>query len=389
MDPDLEYEGWQRYKNNAISARNKYSSLFRSVLSNYGIEHEAEALSGAFTKLHCRFQERKDRNEIEKVIVSCIKKLNKCMNEEFMEEFSKSGSADEIENAMLQKASAWYMVTYSDPNAKFLSFPWSVSKFLINIKLRRTLANPPPFSPLIMDLDQKILECESKNLFRPFNTGNIWNNYRILCDPHILKRALNTLILWGQQEEILARPGCTTGLLYIDVFEKLFFHVCEDLGYVTKQYNMTKSTRKKYSAGQLCLEFLQYCSKFRFYNKFEMQDILPFNLYKYNYLAKCAIVSHHKFALSGTLQILNLDEELIDMKHPVYVDSSMFTDNLVTQSILERAKEALIRYSGVSELNLREIRQKRKICVTATGTEKALRKLKYVLGKRNELRMLL
>lgn len=385
------YEGWERYQDEAIKSRNKYNALFRSVLRNYGIQHEGEALSGAFTNLHCRFHERRDRNEIEKVIISCIKKLNKCMSEEFMEEFTTSGNVDVIENAMLQKASAWYMVTYSDPNAKFLSFPWAVSKYLINIKIRRTLANPPPFSPAVMNLDQKILEFDTNNLHLPLCRDSIWNDYYILCDPPILKRAFHTLVLWAQQEEILEKPGSTQKLLYMNVFEKLFFHVSEKLGYVTQRPNSVKSTKKQYSAAQLCLEFLKYCSAFRFYNKFEMEDMLPFTLFKYSWLAKCAIVSYHKFALSGTLQTLNLDEELIEMKYPMYVDINIFCDFKFRSFLpytLEIAKEALVRYSQVSELSLREIRQKRKICVTAIGSEKALQKLKYILRKPHHLRKL-
>lgn len=382
------YEGWERYQDEAIKSRNKYNALFRSVLRNYGIQHEGEALSGAFTNLHCRFHERRDRNEIEKVIISCIKKLNKCMYEEFMEEFTTSGTADAMENAMLQKASAWYMVTYSDPNAKFLSFPWAVSKYLINIKNRRTLANPPPFSPAVMDLDQKLLEFDTNNFLLPLDKDSIWNDYHILCDPLILKRAFYTLVLWAQQEEILERPGSTQKLLYMDTFEKLFFHVFEELGYVTKRLNVVKS-RKQCCAAQLCLEFLKYCSAFRFYNKYEMNDILPFTLFKYNRLAKCAIVSYHKFALSGTLQTLNLDEELIEMKQPMYVDCDVFClfDDIPSclKECLERAKEVLVTYSQVSELNLRKIHQRRKICVTAVGSEKALHELKYILRKKHYL----
>lgn len=390
------FNGWEKYQENALNARNKYIALFRSVLRNYGIQHEAEAFSATFTSLHCRFQERKDRDEIEKVITGCIKKLYKCMHEEFMQEFSKGGDSETVVNGMLQKASAWYFVTYSDPKAKYLSFPWIVSKHLALIKVRRTLANPSPFSPAIMNLDQKIVECESKLPEIP--ETRTWNNYHNLCDSLILKRALRTLILWGQEQEIIERPGYTQGLLYMDVFVKLFFHVSEKQGYtsrqpnrenhyVTKQSSDSNLSEKQYSAGELILEFLKFCSTFRFYNPTEMASLLPFNVYKYNRLAKCAIFSYHRFALSGTFHTLNvdkaMDKELFVMK-PIYINSKIFPIFApVNQSSLQKAEAALIKYSKVHELTLREIHQIKKVCVSATGSNEALKILKGILRKKD------
>lgn len=386
MDPDLIFNGWERYKESAIKARNKYNGLFRSVLRNYGIQHEAEALSGAFTNLHCRFHERKDRNEIEKVIIGCIKKLNKCMYEEFLEEFNGAGSLASVEQKILQKASAWYIVTYSEPDAKFLSFPWTVSNYLVNIKLRKTLGNSPPFSPAIMCLDEKICECESKNLLPHYVETGIWNDYRILCDPLLLKRALRTLILWAQDEEIVEVYGKSQGLMYVDTFIRLFLHVAKLQGYVCNVNQYISSHSKVYSSGQLCLEFLKFCSSFRFYNRFDIKDILPFTVYKYSRLAKRAVVSYHRFALSGKLQNLYFDEqihqELIQMK-PVQIDSKIFVVSPIDPVKLRKAEEALIKYSKVNELSMREVFQTKKVCVSAQGTEQALKDLKSILRKKH------
>lgn len=384
VDPDLKYNGWEKYQENARNARNKYNALFRSVLRNYGIQHEAEALSGAFTNLHCRFQERKDRNEIEKVIIGCIKKLYKSMHEEFMEEFLNCGDIKTIENAILQKASAWYIVTYSDPNAKFLSFPWSVSEHLANIKVRRTLANVSPFSPAIRNLDQKILESESK--LPHISETSIWRNHLSLCDPEILKKALRTLILWAQEEEIIARPGFSQGLLYADVFVKLFLHVAEKQGYISRQHNVGNSNKNHYSSGQLCVEFLKFCSTFRFYNREEMKTLLSFDVFKHSKLGKCAIVSYHKFALSGTFHTLNFDKtiekEVIVMK-PIHIDSKIFLSSPISKSSLQKAEEALMKYSKVNELTLRETTQTKKVWVDAKGSNDALNKLKSILRKKH------
>lgn len=385
VDPDLVYNGWEKYKDQALKARNKYNALFRSVLSNYGVQHEAEALSGAFTNLHCRFQERKDRNEVEKVIIGCIKKLNKSMNEEFMEEFGQYlGDVADITNAMLQKASAWYVVTYSDAEAKFLSFPWCVSNCLVNIKLRQTNGNLPHFSPAIMNFDKKIIECESKYLLPDYTEFGIWNEYHIQCDPITLKRALKTLILWGQDEGVIERPGYTEGLLYTSVFVRLFFHVAQMRGYVTNRYESVNATHGPFSAGHLCLEFLKFCSTFRFYRPEEISELLPFRVYKYSRLGKFAIVSYHKFALAGVFQTLNFDktvkEALIEMK-PFAIDSKIFGPGVIPISSLTTAEEALIKHSKVHELTMRVERQTKKVWICAKGTEEAVKELKSILRK--------
>ncbi|KAG8155745.1 hypothetical protein JTE90_024821 [Oedothorax gibbosus] len=69
-------------------------------------QHEAEVFSGAFNNLHYRFHERKDRDEIEKVVVRCIKRLTKSFNEEFHEEFKEKTNIKNIDVTVLQKASA-------------------------------------------------------------------------------------------------------------------------------------------------------------------------------------------------------------------------------------------------------------------------------------------
>lgn len=308
------------------------------------------------------------------------------MLEEFMEEFENSaGDVATMDRKILQKASAWYVVTYSEPDAKFLSFPWTVSKYLVNIKLRKTLGNPLPFSPAIMNLDKRILEFES---LPNYVETKIWNYYDILCDPKLLRRALRTLMLWAQEEEVVERPGHHQGLLYVEVFIRIFFHVADFLKYVSPvgQRRVITKVKDRYSAAHLCLEFLKFCSTLRFYNKNEIGQILPFSVYKYNQLAKRAIISYHNFALSGTLKTLNVDKKLeqdiIQMK-PFSIESKIFLSSPVKAESLKSAENALIKYSGVNELTLREIRQTKKVQVSAEGSEKAIKELKNILRKKH------
>lgn len=380
------YDGWELYKDDAVKARNKYNSLFSSVLRNYGIQHEAEVFSGAFTNLHCRFQERKDRHETEKVIVSCMIKLNKCMFQEFLEEFKSSGSMDYMQKRMFQKASAWYVVTYSDPRAKMLSFPWCASKVLVNVKLAKTLGRRLPFSPAITRLDKTIVECESKNLLPYITSTRIGPEYYEVCNPLIINQALRTLIQWARDQEVLERPGQTRGLLFESTFIKLFFHVAEMIGYVKKKSSFSTPQGKSFSAGQLCIEFLKFCSALRFYADFEMEELLPFPIHKNlcRELARRAITSYHNFALSGSLETLNFDREIgksLHMMKPIKINSMIFYSRPVRQEELRKAERILMKYSGVHQISLREIHQTSRVCINARGSKEALKILKNILNE--------
>jgi hypothetical protein len=158
------------------------------------------------------------------------------MMDEFLEEFLECMDIKSTHQKILQKASAWYVVTYSDPNAKFLSFPWTVSKYLINIKIQRTLVKESPFPPAIINLDERIIECESKYLLPRYDEKikkekGVWSEYNFACSPQIIERAFRTLLFWGEDADIVETPGKDTkGLMFLSVFTKLFLHVAESLG---------------------------------------------------------------------------------------------------------------------------------------------------------------
>ncbi|XP_035217230.1 RNA-dependent RNA polymerase 1-like [Stegodyphus dumicola] len=393
VDPYLIYPGWEKYKEDALKSRNKYNALLRAVLRNYGIQHEAEAFSGAFTKLHCRFQERKDRAEVEKVIIGCIKRLSKSMLEEFLDEFKDTTDINSAQEYILQKASAWYIVTYSDSGTKFLSFPWTVSTYLSNIKIKNSSFNPLPVSPLIANMDEQIKLCEAENILpHPIET-DIWLEYEFLCDPVTVKLASRVLILWAQDEQIIDRSGYShTGFLYPNTLIRLFLHVAELAHYVFKKGKQTSSTEKKvFSPASLVLEFLRFCTTLRFYNKNEISSVIPFSVYKYSKLAKSAVVAYHRFALSGEFHCLNVERNNIEEKmemNPIQIESKIFPKVPIDAQTLQKAQDALIKYSGVEDVTMREIRQTKKVCVTAYGSELSIKILKGILRKHAVLRTL-
>lgn len=373
--------------------KKKYNAILSSLLRNYGIEHEAEVISTAFTKLHCRYHERNDRNDVMKVVVECFKKLVSDFMLEFIEEFTQCSDANEMDERVLQKASAWYVVTYSDPEPKYLSFPWIVHKYLAALKMRQNQISAQPFSPAIIKLDEKILECESENLLPQYEETRIWFNYTYLCDPQIVKRALKVLILWATDEEIVVTPERQRGLLYVDIFVKVFLHVAELCKYVTQNDDVIVNDEtivnesKAYSSGKLCLEFLKFCSSLRFYNQNDIHEILPFYVYKPTKLAKRAVVAYHKFALLGLFRNLYfdqiIDDDLINMQ-PISIDSKVFGKNPISKSALKKAEEALKKYSDVETIHLSDQRQTKKVCISATGSERSIKDLRSILRKGHE-----
>lgn len=384
MDPFLLYPGWQKYEVKALTAKRKYDSILCSLLRNYGIEHEAEVISRAFTDLHCHYQERNDRMDVMKVVIDCFKKLMDDTQLEFIEEFKECNNIDELDEGLLQKASAYYYVTYSDPYSRYLSFPWTLHKYLANIKMRKA-TEKNPFSPAIMKMDEKIEECEKDGLLPDYKTTGIWSEYELACDPTILKRALRVLILWAREEEILEVPGHHRGLMFTDTFIKLFLHVAKLNNYVYLDGSSVDSEKKCFSSAKLCIEFLKFCSSLRFYFPNDIRQVLPFFVYKHTKLGKLAVLAYHKFALSGLFRTLyfdrRIDDDLIDM-NPFPVNMKIF-DSCV-EAALRKAKDILIKYSGADEVRLRKHHQTKKVWVSAIGTERSIKELKTILRKKTE-----
>lgn len=166
----MKFPGWENYEEDALRCRKKFNTLLKAIFRNYGVQHESEAYSGSFTNLHSRFQERRNRAEVEDVVVRCIKKLMKSFNDEFLTEFKGPSGAGEtgdelsrrvkdIEVRIRQKASAWYVVTYRNKNAEFLSFPWTLNKFLTSIKQKRGDLLPSHISPIVHKMNRQMRVC--------------------------------------------------------------------------------------------------------------------------------------------------------------------------------------------------------------------------------------
>ena len=112
----------------------------------YGIETEAELISGCFSKFHSRIG--REKFEIAQIISRFLAKMRENFRQKFFEEFDDVVDDDDaITLEMQQKASAWYYVAYGSGNANnaeentpedtpqthFLSFPWLVDDVMLGI----------------------------------------------------------------------------------------------------------------------------------------------------------------------------------------------------------------------------------------------------------------
>eukprot|EP01018_Ginkgo_biloba_P005544 Gb_28436 [translate_table: standard] len=147
-DTDLEVEGFDRYLSEALMYKNWYDSKLATLMGHYGVESEADIISGNILSLS-RFHDSKKLGDLQETIMLAVNSLRKEARgwfEENIEDSKENCTIDEH----FAKASAWYRVTYHPDHCgygnyeelgksipHFISFPWVVHDRLLNIKRRR------------------------------------------------------------------------------------------------------------------------------------------------------------------------------------------------------------------------------------------------------------
>ncbi|KAM4119796.1 hypothetical protein ACJW30_03G086600 [Castanea mollissima] len=135
-----EPNGFKDYISDAFYYKRQYDRKMLSLMDYYGIETEAEILSGHILTMSKSFEKRRDMEEINYSVMALRNEARSWFNEG-----SESDSDTDVVNAKAKaKASAWYHVTYHPSywgrsnvgmdGAHFLSFPWCVFDKLIQIK---------------------------------------------------------------------------------------------------------------------------------------------------------------------------------------------------------------------------------------------------------------
>ncbi|XVE74531.1 hypothetical protein DITRI_Ditri12bG0024300 [Diplodiscus trichospermus] len=137
-DSDMEVDGFLAYVNDALYYKSTYDNKLANLMHYYGVETEAEMISGCIMKTSKSFDRRKDLENILLAVKSLKKEVKGWFNEKGSDE-KNSG----FENAFA-KASAWYHVTYHPSfwglcndgvdREHFISFPWCIYDKLLKIK---------------------------------------------------------------------------------------------------------------------------------------------------------------------------------------------------------------------------------------------------------------
>ncbi|XP_030959743.1 probable RNA-dependent RNA polymerase 1 [Quercus lobata] len=135
-DPDMEVDGFEDYISDAFYCKREYDHKLGSLMDYYGIETEAEILSGNILTISKSFDKRRDLEQINFSVMALRKEARSW--------FLKGSESDSETDIVKAKASAWYHVTYHHSywgccnegmdRAHFLSFPWCVFDKLIQIK---------------------------------------------------------------------------------------------------------------------------------------------------------------------------------------------------------------------------------------------------------------
>ncbi|XP_044472969.1 probable RNA-dependent RNA polymerase 1 [Mangifera indica] len=143
FDSDMEVDGFKKYVNEALHYKCEYDSQLSNLMKHFGIETEAEIVSGCIIKIAKCFDKRRDLDTITSATRSIRKETRA-----WFKKSCESGSSNSDGDDAYAKASAWYYVTYHHSywghcikegisREHFLSFPWCIYDTLIEIKNKK------------------------------------------------------------------------------------------------------------------------------------------------------------------------------------------------------------------------------------------------------------
>ncbi|OWF46871.1 uncharacterized protein LOC110455104 [Mizuhopecten yessoensis] len=148
-DPDIMYQGYEKFMKSARLHVNQYNEKIANLMSLYGIETEAEVVTGIIHNLKTkRGYFPNERYEIAQILKEKITVIRQNFREVFFDEF---GGEEHSENTnpftdghsdILAKAAAYYVASYTmaSEGKVMVSCPWIVSDLLVKIKSQRSIA---------------------------------------------------------------------------------------------------------------------------------------------------------------------------------------------------------------------------------------------------------
>lgn len=139
----LAVPGWERYRDSALAALAEYNVRLRRILNQYGISSEGEVMTCMVNTFDTYHSAQSDKLNMEDLVEKMTKFLMETTREVFFGELRAELETvdEEAERTcrMLQKASAWYMVTYASEGQpagdSLFSFPWCVADILVQVLL--------------------------------------------------------------------------------------------------------------------------------------------------------------------------------------------------------------------------------------------------------------
>ena len=224
LDKSLLLPGNDIFVENAKEVYNWYRDKMEGLMRLYGIETEAEIITGCFMKLRNRL--RKEKTEIAELVGEELFAIRSYLRREFFYEFGSDGqwlkSDVLISDEMRLKASAWYRVAYtfahdhgngSNPSneKRLLGFPWFINDIMLAIKTRKDR----PSQPQALDVSATV----GQSLVRLFHEEKDW----LLEEFRARIRAKNVICRHLQAAE------STSSMSIVGSTATLLFHKTSDL----------------------------------------------------------------------------------------------------------------------------------------------------------------
>ncbi|GBL83661.1 RNA-dependent RNA polymerase 1, partial [Araneus ventricosus] len=208
LDNALVHENWdKKYKKSALRIYKKYSDKIDFYLRSYGFENEGQLLAGALINPPKYYENRHDLSNLMALIEFEVQWIFRDLQKKFFEEFGGKPQDGKYTDEMLQKASSWYMVTYSKTEkcSHFFGLPWAVADVLVELKKRnKHLCRSPniPSKSLLEETIDKAVSNHFKMLDADDDTEVIHEN-RL----SVLEVAYEILTKWiKSQREYFSDP---------------------------------------------------------------------------------------------------------------------------------------------------------------------------------------
>ncbi|XP_049275098.1 uncharacterized protein LOC119404959 isoform X2 [Rhipicephalus sanguineus] len=196
----FEYPDWRKHERAARLAKALYTELMNQILNRYGIASEAEVVTGLLSSLSPYHRGRNNKYNVEAHVQKQFQTLVEKMRQRFFRDveslFPDSDlSGTEVKMAVLQMASAWYMVTFNADDALEVNcqgFPWCMSDVLLT---------------LIKNSDAKCSEVQGYQMARVLLRGMNEMMARSVSSASPVTAALDVVLRWAAKENLLKTSG--------------------------------------------------------------------------------------------------------------------------------------------------------------------------------------